>query len=98
MVHRDAETQLVDEEAQASFLVAHEDDDEVQAQIWISTVETEAGAIDAKGQFRGCHRRDYTRAVVRVSPTKSDGGGMLRLRTTVGREVHGLEVNCKQLQ
>ena len=71
MVHHDAETQLVGEETQAPFLVAHEDDDEVQAQIRISAVETETGAINAEGQFGRCHRRDYTGAAVRVSPTKS---------------------------
>ncbi len=74
MVHHDAEAQFVGEETQASFLVAYEDDDEVQAQVRIFAVETETGSINAEGQFRGCHRRDYTGAGVRVSPTKFDQG------------------------
>ncbi len=59
-IHHYPEAKLVNVESQASFLIANEDHDEVQAEIGILTVQAQKGSVNPKGQRRVAHPRDYT--------------------------------------
>jgi hypothetical protein len=62
MIDDHAEAQRVSIEPQTPFLVANEDDDEVQTEIGLFAIQAQQGSLNPKGQFGTRHRRDYKRA------------------------------------
>jgi len=63
LIHNQAETELVQIEAQASLLIANEDHDEMERDVGVSLVQTERKAVHPKRQWRilgVSHSRDYT--------------------------------------
>jgi hypothetical protein len=46
VIHHNPEAQLIDVEAQGAFLIANEDDDKVQAEVGVLSVEAEGRSID----------------------------------------------------
>ena len=59
VVYGDTESELIDVEPQAAFLVADVNDNKVQAQVGILPVEAERGSVNAEREFGASHRRDY---------------------------------------
>jgi len=49
LIHHQPEAKLVNVESQASFLIANEDHDEMQAEIGILTVQAQKGSVNPKG-------------------------------------------------
>ncbi len=63
LIHNQAETELVQVEAQASLLIANEDQDEVERDVGVLLVQAERKVVHPKRQLRipgVSHSRDYT--------------------------------------
>src|SRR5579872_2096633 len=59
VIYGNAESELIDVEPQAAFLIADVNNDEVKAQVGILPVEAKRGSVNAEREFGASHRRDY---------------------------------------
>ena len=90
VIHHQPKTKLVEVETQASFLIANEDHDEMQAEIRVLPIQTQKGPVNPKRYSGTAHSQDYTfgRAFeegCEWSPSRKRTGDSIR-RSSKGRD------------